>query len=57
MLHTMPNTSNGCMGKGTNAKIDQDTEAVGKEEGCRYLKPGGGAPVFFSSAQKTKCVF
>lgn len=47
MLHTMPNTSNGCMGKGTNAKIDQDTEAVGKEEGCRYLKPGGGAPVFF----------
>lgn len=42
----MPNTSNGCIGKGINAKIDEHTEAAGKEEGCRYLRPGGGAPVF-----------
>lgn len=46
MLYTLPNTSNVYIGKGPNAKINQHTEASGKEEGCRYLTPGGGAPIF-----------
>lgn len=46
MLYTLPNTSNVYIGKGPNAKINQHTEASGKEKGCRYLTPGGGAPIF-----------